>query len=768
MLSFESVINQLDAGVIVLDDRAAVVSWNDWIERASGVSRDAALGKTLSEVFPELSDSRLLAVIDEALRIGNSSILTHTLNKLLPLRSEDGQALLHNVVVRPAPMGETIACMVQITDVTVAVIRERVLRERQNARYHAIVDSATDPIVTADAEGKIHWVNAACERVFGFRAAELLGKGIDTLLDEPGALTAGLADIALGTDATVVKGRQRDGRIADFGVSFGRWRSDDRLFVTTIWRDLTDRMAAEVALRESERRQRALLEALPQLVWACGSNGDCDYFNPQWRVYTGAAPEEHLGWGWLKVAHPDDREALERAWRAALSGGGPFDVDARLRRADGAYHWFKLRAIPLRDRDAATTRWFGTATEIGDLVEARETLRRSNSELEQIITQRTHERELVLRQLHESQKMESIGQLTGGVAHDFNNLLAVVLGSLRMLKKRLPDDPRVTTLIEGAIQGAERGATLTKRLLAFARRQDLKPEAVEISELIPNLTDFLRQAVGPNISVDLVIGTDVHPVKIDSNQFELALMNLAVNARDAMPNGGRLVITCHDADSPVTLGDCPPDQQSGKYVCIGIADTGAGMDAETLAKATEPFFTTKGVGKGTGLGLSMVHGLMAQSGGSMQITSEVGKGTLVTLWLPQAERDKIARSLVQSVPQSVSFARSTRILLVDDDSLVGTNTGYMLADLGHSAVHASSGHQALRILETDPKFDVVITDYAMPGMNGLDLAKAIRELHPEMKIIIASGYAEVSQPVTLEFARLNKPYSTQELAIALQ
>jgi PAS domain S-box-containing protein len=602
--------------------------------------------------------------------------------------------------------------------------------------------------------------------VFGYAATELLGQPLDILLHRPGMLESAFAGatVDIRATATEVVGHRKNGELAHFEVSFGRWKADDRIFVTTIWRDVTERMAAGEALRESEGRQRALLEALPQLVWTSDAGGASDYFNPQWQTYTGVPAVEHLGWSWLKIVHESDRVRLEAAWRTSLASGDVFDTDARLRQADGGYRWFKLRSIPVGAEGGRITRWFGTATDITDLVEARDTLRRSNDELEALIVERTREREVVLKQLNESQKMESIGQLTGGVAHDFNNLLAVILGSLALIKKSLPEDTRVSRLLDGAIQGAERGATLTKRLLAFARRQELRIEAVEIQKLIPDLLDFLRQSVGPSVTVATDIPSDVNPVKIDANQFELALMNLAVNARDAMPSGGTLMITCRDQD-PVGR---PKELPSGDYVLVSVADTGSGMSEETLAKAMEPFFTTKGIGKGTGLGLSMVQGLTAQSGGTMRISSEVGKGTIVSLWLPRARREDVQQPTEQPLTMlEAKGARGSRILLVDDDSLVSMNTAYMLMDLGHSVLEAPSASHALRVLETDSQFDVVITDYAMPSMNGLDLATKIKSMQPNMPVIIATGYAELPPHATLGFPRLSKPYTQQQLAEAL-
>jgi CheY-like chemotaxis protein len=322
--------------------------------------------------------------------------------------------------------------------------------------------------------------------------------------------------------------------------------------------------------------------------------------------------------------------------------------------------------------------------------------------------------------------------------------------------------------VEGAMQGAERGTTLTKRLLAFARRQELKLEAVEVQKLVPEMLDFLRQSVGPNISIKVEILPDVQRVRIDANQLELALMNLAVNARDAMPKGGSLTITCRN-ESTSGQNDATKAVPPGEYVRIDVADTGEGMSEATLAKAMEPFFTTKGIGKGTGLGLSMVHGLTAQSGGAMQITSRLGKGTVVTLWLPRARPEDVPQAPAhQTAPSTEIATRELKILLVDDDALVSMNTADMLTDLGHTVLEASSAADALQKLGSDNEFDVVVTDYAMPGMNGLDLATEIKRINCELPIILATGYAELPSDAPVGFPRLGKPYTQQELAKALE
>jgi signal transduction histidine kinase/CheY-like chemotaxis protein len=466
------------------------------------------------------------------------------------------------------------------------------------------------------------------------------------------------------------------------------------------------------------------------------------------------------------LLEPDNRLLPALAARSTDRGADTaISVVGRYKSGKSGYFDISLGYWQADQRDFVTTIWRDVTSRVAAdaaLREARDALQQSNEELESRVEERTREREIALRQLHESQKMESIGQLTGGVAHDFNNLLAVILGSLSLLKKTVPDDPRIFRLLDRAIQGAERGATLTTRLLAFARRQELKVEVVALQRLIPDMLDFLRHSVGPNVAIHVEIAPEVSAIEVDANQLELALINLAVNARDAMPQGGSLTIACHDEDNGRRVG-LPRDP----LVCIAVTDTGEGMTAATVARAQEPFFTTKGIGKGTGLGLSMVHGFTAQSGGAMRITSQPGKGTTVSMWLPRAkEGAKAASAETQEVP--AREARSLRVLLVDDDILVSMGAADMLLDLGHRVTEAQSGPHALKLLETDAPYDIVVTDYAMPGMNGFELAQRIKERNPKLPIILATGYAELPADRSIEFGHLSKPYSSKDLAAALE
>ncbi len=400
-------------------------------------------------------------------------------------------------------------------------------------------------------------------------------------------------------------------------------------------------------------------------------------------------------------------------------------------------------------------------TELERRVEERTAeLAQTNAELEQRVEQRTREREAALAQVHEMQKLESLGQLTGGVAHDFNNLLMVILGNLQLLRKRLPDDPRLLRLVDGAMQGADRGATLTKRMLAFARRQELRPEAVDVPRLVDGMEEMLRRTLGPGIQIATDYRPDLPPTRADPNQLELALLNLALNARDAMPYGGRLQI---GGRYVATGPECPPELEPGQYVCIAVSDTGSGMDEDTLKRAAEPFFTTKGAGKGTGLGLSMVHGLAAQSGGAMRMMSQPGEGTTIELWLP-VSRDVVAVETSGLSMQLGGSMRPCRVLVVDDDPLVTASTAAMLEDLGHSVIEALSGQRALDMLRLGANVDVVLTDHAMPGMTGTELARQIRQVWPALPIILATGYAELPNGEDPGLPRLGKPYVQEELA----
>ena len=637
--------------------------------------------------------------------------------------------------------------------------------------------------------------------------------------------------------------------------------------------DVTDRFVAESALRDSEARFGAIANSVDQMIWSTRADGFHDYYNDRWYEFTGVPHGSTDGEAWNGMFHPEDQDRAWSVWRHSLATGEPYHIEYRLRHRSGAYRWVLGRAQCVRDSGGNIVRWFGTCTDIQDIVEAREILASSREKLEAEVADRTRERNRVWemsndlfavmgfdgrlkainpawedvlgrdestllsldfsQQVHpddhdsvremmaelkegrsisrfedrlrhadgswrsiawslvpegdvfyavgrdvtaerqaaaelesaqdalrQSQKMEAMGQLTGGVAHDFNNLLSPIIGGLDLLQRRGVGDERTQRTISGALASAERAKTLVQRLLAFARRQPLQPTTIDIGALIRGMADLIDSTSGPQVKVVVSIAEELPNAVGDQNQLEMALLNLSVNARDAMPDGGS-----------ITIGAMPEQIRKGHrsklrpghYVCISVSDTGEGMDEATLKRAIEPVFSTQGIGKGTGLGLSMVHGLAAQLGGEMAIASKIGLGTKVQLWLPVAEgaaaRDTAAVEATSANPTGTA-------LVVDDEDLVRSSTAEMLIDVGYSVVEAESAEQALRLVNSGLRPDVLVTDHLMPGMSGVELAGALKDRLPNLPVLIVSGYAE-TEGIAPDLPRLEKPFRRSDLVNAL-
>lgn len=375
------------------------------------------------------------------------------------------------------------------------------------------------------------------------------------------------------------------------------------------------------------------------------------------------------------------------------------------------------------------------------------------------------QREKAEEQLLQAQKVEAIGQLTGGVAHDFNNLLMAILSNLEMLRKHLVDDQKATRLIEGALYGAKRGASLTQRLLAFARRQELQIQAADIGALVRSLESLLSQSIGPGVELRIRIEDKPLRAEVDVNQIELALLNLVINSRDAMPDGGTIDITVEACRVSEEAG-----LADGDYIGVAVTDSGKGMDPTTLRRAVEPFFSTKGVGKGTGLGLSMIHGLALQLNGALQLASSPDKGTTARLLLPSIADGRVdaAERGPSEVPTPSKDAAPSYILVVDDDALIAMSTVDMIEDLGHRALEAHSGSKALEIIQSNARIDLMITDYSMPRMTGAELILAARRVRPGLRIVLASGYADLpGNNQFLDVPHLSKPYDQRQLAVEI-
>ena len=502
------------------------------------------------------------------------------------------------------------------------------------------------------------------------------------------------------------------------------------------------------------------------------------------RAHFGRRPDEPFGYADLVASvHSGDAERRNQAFNRALATGDDYICEFRNIWPDGSEHWMDARARAIVDVNGKVTRMVGVSSDItsrkvtelererlvSELAAERTALSNLTRTLEHRVAERTAQlsaeiatRERTQHQLLQSQKMESVGQLTGGIAHDFNNLLMAIMGSLELLRKRLPDDATLRRLIDGAMQGATRGASLTQRMLAFARQQELRTAAADLGGLVGGMQELLQRSIGPQIALTIKVAPGLAPAVVDPHQVELAVLNLAINARDAMPDGGAIDIEVREE----TVGTGHPAQlKPGRYLCVQVSDTGTGMDAQTLAKAIEPFFSTKPAGKGTGLGLSMTHGLAQQLGGGLALASQLGGGTIASLWLPVAAVP-VAPAPTQDAKVAVN--RIARILLVDDDPLVAMSTADMLTDLGHSVTEANSGERALNWLDSGLEVDLMVTDQAMPGMSGIELAELVRKRRPGLPVLLATGYADLPACQLAKLPRLAKPYQQSQLQAAIE
>jgi PAS domain S-box-containing protein len=583
-------------------------------------------------------------------------------------------------------------------------------------------------------------------------------------------------------------GPERNPDAARLGQLLGNVTFIERPFHPTT---LVSIVGSAVRGRRRQYQTRAILEDLTesegllQTALNAGHLGALELHLPGFELeasdtcksFFGRKPDDPFSYqDMVASVHPDDRTRRSGALQQAIESGRDYSIEYRTIWPDGSLHWVDVRARAVRAPDGRIKSLVGVSSLItarktvdierenllAQLAAERTALAELTATLEQRVEQRTAElmkevaaRERAQEQLRQAQKMETIGQLTGGVAHDFNNLLMAVMGNLELLRKRIPGDPRLHRLIEGALQGAERGASLTQRLLAFARQQDLKPEPADLGGLIRGMSDLLERSLGPRVALRLDIPDHLPPAHIDANQLELAILNLAINARDAMQDGGSIDIrvAAHRASGDAAL-------KPGDYLKVSVIDTGSGMDAETLKKAIEPFFSTKPLGKGTGLGLSMVHGLTVQLGGTLELTSELGKGTTATLVLPVTTK---APEIAGPAQSARNVNRSAVILFVDDDPLIAMSTTEMLEDLGHRVIGANSARHALDILRSNQWIDLMVTDHVMPGMTGIELAVKSREVRPALPILLATGYADLPEGAPLDLPRLAKPYHQEQL-----
>ena len=648
---WNALLDGLDAGVVVLSREGRIDCWNAWIATATGLQAEDVLGKSLQEVLPGGVSRRLENAVKAALDSGASTLLTHALNPgIFPLRTRAGRTLLHDVAVSSIATHPGPSCLIHVSDVTMAIRRERYLRERQNARYDAVVAGAPDGILTMDGEGMILHANPAAVLQFGYSEDELIGRNVAFLFFESreswDRTWRRVWEEEVLRDSVEIVAHRKGGSAIHVEISASRWKSHTQSFVTAILRDVTERHAAAAAL--------------------------------------------------------------------------------------------------------------------SDL----------NATLEQRVEERSAQLLAAEEALRQSYKMEAIGQLTGGIAHDFNNLLQGIVGALNMVQKRVSEGriSDIARFLKGALSSAERASALTHRLLAFSRRQPIDPRPVHLTQLVRSIEELLRRSLGESVRMSVRSNDDLWLVRCDANQLENAILNLAINARDAMPEGGRLsIVTSNRTFGPAeaSLRELVP----GDYVCLTVSDTGSGMSPEVQARAFDPFYTTKPIGQGTGLGLSMVYGFIRQSEGSVRIESQAGQGTAIEICLPRFVGD-LEQSIAIAAPPAAGHAGLDKVVLVaEDEDIVRLVVVEVLHDLGYKALEAVDGPAALRILKSAQRIDLLITDIGLPDMNGRQVVDLTRGERPDLKVLYMTGYAEMAASgdfLEKGMQIISKPFSMDKLAAKIK
>lgn len=613
-------------------------------------------------------------------------------------------------------------------------------------RLKATLESITEGFMIVDRDWRFVYINGEAARWAQRERDELLGK---IIWDEFPNLVG--SELHTGCLQAVRGGESVS--FDDIGMERGASRFSVRIYpssegVAIYFQNVTEAHDVIDALRESEARFKLVARAAADTIWDYDIRAGSLWWSDDFAVRLGYEPEEMppSSENWRNVVHPDDLDRVMAEQNAAYaSGADSWNAGYRLIRRDGTILHVLDRAYLMRDSEGRLVREVGGTTDISQRLEYEE-------------------------RLHQSQRLESIGLLTGGIAHDFNNLLTVILGNAELLLEGAAENERQQRLLNVSLMAAQRGANLTSRLLAFARRQALRPQTIDVSRLIAGMDDLLRRTIGGAVEVDVDAGDDLRHVLVDPTQLESAILNLCINARDAMPNGGRLAIEACNAQ--LGEGDIgTQDIAAGPYVMVSVSDTGTGMSSEVVAQAFEPFFTTKEVSKGSGLGLSVIYGFMRQSGGHVTIESEVDMGTVVRLYLPPAAQR--AEETASEETDAGDHGGTEHVLVVEDDELVRDHVTAMLSNLGYAVVAAPNGPEALKFLRSDAPIDLLFTDVVMPGgMNGRQLADAARELRPDLPVLFTSGYAEdvIGRQGGLEpgIQLINKPYRRADVARKLR
>jgi PAS domain S-box-containing protein len=872
--------------IVTLWGEDGVMIYNDAYSGFAGARHPQLLGSKVREGWPEVADFN-----DNVMKVGLAGGTLSYRDKELTLhRNGRPEQVWMNLDYSPiVDAGGAVVGVIAIVVETTAKVRAERWLSGEHGRLQTMFEQA--PGFMAQLVGADHVIqsaNAAYRALAGHR--DLVGKPLREALPEtvPQGVVAILDQVYLtGTAYTATASPlwlaapdgNRKLHYVDFVYQPVKREDGSVLGIFVQGSDVTERVEAERALRESEEKFRTFAEAMPNQVWTATKDGKRDWFNARVYACTGRDYAGLAGIGWMQAVHPDDLADVRHRWATAVATGAHYEAEFRQGAADGTYRWQLARAVALRDADGEVVRWIGTTVDIEDQKLNAERLAALNADLESQVAQRTAERDRMWRlsrdimlvagfdgiveavspsfgsllgwsehdivgknflqfvhpddhaatlaqmaslgeghyvykfenryrrkdgsycvlswtaapdaafihaigrditadreqaeqirrtelALQQSQKMETIGKLTGGVAHDFNNLLQIISGNLQLLEMN-PGGAETQRWIGNARQAVDRGAKLASYLLAFGRRQPLEPKVVKIGRVVTGMEDMLRRALGEEIEVELVISGGLWNTAVDVAQVENAVLNLAINARDAMDGAGNLTIEAHNAALDDLYCRTHGDVTPGQYVMLAVTDTGTGMTPDVLRQAFEPFFSTKDEGKGSGLGLSMVYGFVKQSGGHVKIYSEPGQGTTVKLYLPRTTAAEEPLGPIEA--QQAAVGGTETILVAEDDEAVRTTVVEMLTALGYRVLKAADAASALAVVESGVPIDVLFTDVVMPGtLRSPDLARMARERLPNLAVLFTSGYTEnaivhggrLDPGVEL----LGKPYTRESLA----
>ena len=773
------------AGVVELDVEGRFAYANAAAERVLGAQPSGLVGRHYDDPYWQatahdgtpISPDRL--PVARALRGETMKDYEHAVTAL------DGRrvVLLVDIVPVRETSGQIEGALVVFQDVTARHAAVQALNESE-LRFRSFVENSTEVLWIVDVEaGRLEYLSPSYEQVWG-EPRELVMQDLDrwsaTVHPDDRARTSDSLPRVLAGETHGIEYRiiRPDGAVRWMrDTGFPMPGADGRIRrVGGIAQDVTEQKGAEDRLAASEARFRHMADSAPALIWMTDADGQVTFANMNFDYMFGRQAAEMLGNGWTEVLLPQDVEPFRMAFVSALRARRPFRTEVRVCDKDGDLRWMRCDGVPRLNDAGAFLGYTGCAVDItearlaADVLEARVAERTAAlSQAVDALHAEALDREQTEAALRQSQKMEAVGQLTGGIAHDFNNMLQVISGSLELMHKRVGQGrvDEAGHLVDAARQTVARAAALTNRLLAFARRQALQPRAVEPADLIEGMVDLIRRTTGSSVTVELSRGDGIWTVLCDPNQLENVLLNLAINSRDAMPDGGRLVIGTKDVSLSEADVAGHEGARPGNYVEISVADTGTGMDEATRAHAFEPFFTTKPLGQGTGLGLSQLYGFVRQSDGVVRLDSAPGQGTVVRLYLPRHDlvRGQEERAAPRTEPEGASAGET--VLLVEDEDSVRAVAVEHLRELGYTVIEATDGAAALRLLRFDARVDVLVTDVGLPGgLNGRQVADAAREGRPDLPVLFITGYADGALDGQLERGMevIGKPFALDALA----